>query len=400
MYKLVIADDEPKIRRGLKNILDWNAYDIEFVGEAEDGESAYEIFRQLKPDILFLDICMPFLNGLDLLSRIKRENDSCRIIIITGYDEFSYAQQAIRCGASDYLLKPVSISELEKTVRRTVAELNSAQKFNCYKKLMDRKPEDIAELMRDQYFYSLICDNQGMDPADELMIPGINRTEKLELFVIRISRGPAIDNLDKNALCYGIRNILKELFNQNGPSCFFDDKNLNLVMVYADVSDENQNRAESVTDYIEAFTQTSVIWEKYSALRYEQMPKAYEEICGRLTEKAKLHPITQMIVKYIENHAGEKSLSLSIAARDLNISPSYLSKLLKDDIGMTFVDYLTDIRIKRAKQLLEKPNIRIYEASDLVGYSNQYYFSRAFKKITGISPIEFKEGRKNCKKNA
>ena len=81
MYKLLIADDEPRIRRGLRNSLDWNEFNIEVVGEAEDGEIALSQTEKLKPDIIFLDICMPFLNGLELIKKLNETDNNCIIII-------------------------------------------------------------------------------------------------------------------------------------------------------------------------------------------------------------------------------------------------------------------------------------------------------------------------------
>jgi two-component system, response regulator YesN len=107
MLKVLIADDEPKIRRGLKSSIDWNELDIEVVGEAEDGEIAFEMAKVLKPDILFVDICMPFIDGLELISKIKDILPDSLVIVITGHDEFSYAQQSIKLKVFDYLLKPV-----------------------------------------------------------------------------------------------------------------------------------------------------------------------------------------------------------------------------------------------------------------------------------------------------
>lgn len=100
MWKLVIADDEPKIRRGIENILNWSEFGIEIVGQAEDGEIALEIIKENRPDIILLDINMPFLNGLDLLQKLKEIGNSGIVIIISGYDDFSYAQKALQYNVS------------------------------------------------------------------------------------------------------------------------------------------------------------------------------------------------------------------------------------------------------------------------------------------------------------
>jgi len=108
MWKLIVADDEPKIRRGIENILNWKDFNIEIVGQAEDGEIALEIITEKKPDIILLDINMPFLNGLNLLQKLKNINNNSIVIIISGYDDFQYAQKALQFNVFDYILKPVN----------------------------------------------------------------------------------------------------------------------------------------------------------------------------------------------------------------------------------------------------------------------------------------------------
>ena len=104
VYKLLIADDESRIRKGLRNVLDWNELNIEVVGEAEDGEIALVQTKKLNPDLIFLDICMPFLNGLKLIEKLNEPDRNCIIIIITGHDEFEYMHEALKLKVFDYLL--------------------------------------------------------------------------------------------------------------------------------------------------------------------------------------------------------------------------------------------------------------------------------------------------------
>src|SRR5471030_1021752 len=128
MWKLVIADDEPKIRRGIEGILDWNDFNIDIVGEAEDGELALEVIQEKKPDIILLDINMPFLSGLNLLERLKDINNKSIVIIISGYDDFSYAQKALRFNVFDYILKPVNKKSMEDIITKAVYKLNKIKR--------------------------------------------------------------------------------------------------------------------------------------------------------------------------------------------------------------------------------------------------------------------------------
>lgn len=108
MIKVFLVEDEVIMRKGIKNHIPWEKEGLEFVGEASDGELAYPLIKKTKPDILITDIKMPFMDGLELSSLVKKEFPNTKIIILSGYNEFDYAKRAISIGITDYLLKPVS----------------------------------------------------------------------------------------------------------------------------------------------------------------------------------------------------------------------------------------------------------------------------------------------------
>ena len=112
MVKIFLAEDEKIVRERIKNGIAWEKYGFEFSGEAPDGELAYPLILKTKPDILLTDIRMPFMDGLELAELVKKELPDLHIMFFSGYDDFEYAKRAIKIGAADYLLKPVSSSEL------------------------------------------------------------------------------------------------------------------------------------------------------------------------------------------------------------------------------------------------------------------------------------------------
>lgn len=123
MFKVLIIDDEEIIREGLRVAVDWGSMDCTLVGEAEDGDDGFELVKTLKPDIIFTDIRMPGLNGLDMILKIKELKHECRIIILTGFRDFEYAQEAVRLGAFRLLLKPTKEDELISTIKEAAKEL-------------------------------------------------------------------------------------------------------------------------------------------------------------------------------------------------------------------------------------------------------------------------------------
>lgn len=125
MYRVLLVDDEIYVRKGLINLMDWQSLQYEICGEAENGQQAVSMIEELKPDLVIADIRMPILNGLGLIKAVKEDGTHQPLfIIVSGYHDFSYAQQALRYDVFDYILKPVDEEELEATLLRIAGELS------------------------------------------------------------------------------------------------------------------------------------------------------------------------------------------------------------------------------------------------------------------------------------
>ncbi|MCI1722708.1 MAG: response regulator [Lachnospiraceae bacterium] len=155
MIKLFLAEDETVMREGIKKHIDWEKEGIEFAGEAGDGEIAYPMILNLKPDILITDIKMPFMDGLQLIELVKKELPDLHVIILSGYDDFSYAQKAITLGASEYLLKPISPSKLLETVRKVAAAIQ-AEHPKGQTDWTQEELEEKEELSKNRLFNAMI----------------------------------------------------------------------------------------------------------------------------------------------------------------------------------------------------------------------------------------------------
>lgn len=128
MYRVMIVDDEKYIRRSIINRVEWGKYGLEVVGEAADGEEAYAGVQLYQPDIILVDIRMPVLDGLGLIKLLAEEHSQIRVIILSAYQDFSYAKKAIQLGVEDYLLKPIDELELEQVLLKIIKELDSEEK--------------------------------------------------------------------------------------------------------------------------------------------------------------------------------------------------------------------------------------------------------------------------------
>ena len=254
MYKVLLVEDEELIRQGLKLTTPWADYGCRVIGEASDGIDGAEKIRRLKPDIVITDVRMAMVDGLTMISGLQKEDLSCEYIVLSGYDDFAYAQKALQLECCGYLLKPVDDDELK----------------------------------------------QALDHA-------IHRLEKR-----------------------------KRTYPENPP-------------------------AESVS--------------QDAQFDFRNIPDKYlDKACSILK------------TRYNEN------LTLGSVAQELNISDSYLGKLFKSNTDYTFLDVLTLYRIRAAVGMLQKTDMKIYEISDAVGYTDSKYFSKIFRKITGFKPMEIKNG--------
>ena len=138
MYKLMIADDEPLIRRGIKQLIDLSSLQIGEIHEASTGEEALKVFEEFKPEIVLMDINMPKIDGLSVAKKIKSINPDTKIAIITGYNYFDYAQTAIKIGVEDYILKPISKSDVSEIIVKLVSSLQKERKDKEIEKVLEK----------------------------------------------------------------------------------------------------------------------------------------------------------------------------------------------------------------------------------------------------------------------
>lgn len=237
--RVYIADDEVWIIIGLKKLIEKSGLPFQIIGEANNGVAALEEIEEKKPDILFTDIRMPGYNGLELMERLNEKGLSMKVVFISGYADFEYAQSAIRLGAFDYLLKPVDQDKLQEVLER------------------------------------LLAGEEGRRDED--------------------------------------------------------------------------------------------------------------------SEEAEVNPSTiKMIVGEMKQHYTE-NITLTDLSRKYGISPGHLSGLIKEELQLSFSEYIASKRLQKAKELLADESLSIEEIAERVGYSDYFYFTKVFKKNCGISPSKYRK---------
>lgn len=156
MYSVFIVDDEIVVREGIRNKINWEETDFTFVGEAPDGELAFSMIQDVKPDILITDIKMPFMDGLELAKMVKKFQPWVHIIILSGHDEFEYAKQAISIGIEDYILKPFTAEELLKSLTKIQKKLDEQKQQYLDIAQLKQRLESNTELMREKFLTDLL----------------------------------------------------------------------------------------------------------------------------------------------------------------------------------------------------------------------------------------------------
>ncbi len=398
MWKVMIADDEPKIRRGLRTTIERVRTDMKVVAEAEDGEMALTVARREKPDILMIDVRMPFLNGLELIEKLNGILDGCIIIVVSGHDEFEYAQRALQLKVFEYVLKPVPQDVLASVLARAAEALAGAQQQRKYLAWAHEQLDRNMPLLKEQFLRDWMRGRLApLELTEQSLFLNVDTSGPKALAVIHvveraIATSPG-EERDRRLALYAVRSVVEESFRDFSPLVFLDDRDDIVVLAHCAGGPawvEAASRTEARV--VPALTQALIV--AYATVEDAPtgVPEAYEALSAEVAEKGSHRSLVVLALRYIDAHFGEPELSLEEVASFAQISPGYLSRLLKQETGFSFIDYLTRVRINKAVQIMNDPSVKVYEVAEAVGYQSQHYFSRAFKRVFGRPPIEYRKG--------
>jgi two-component system response regulator YesN len=395
-WTVLIADDEPKIRRGLTQLLASHAQEFTVVGEAEDGERALEMISACRPDLLLVDIRMPFVDGLELIGRLvaAEGENNLRVVVISGHDEFDYARQALGLGVFDFLLKPVDEDVLIGTLRRAAADLGRARAKDTQLLRARELAAKNRPVLIEGFFREALAG--GLSPADwdeTAAFLGLHfqGTPQLALVATGESPGPAGRPLWAGL---ALRRVAEEAF-AGFPNLLlsWDDPGTLAVLaeedrdeVWTRALDQLEHRAREVLGLVVSVDRVPVpgfpatlasIWEDLVVDRRDRSPHG---------------TLATLALNVLERRFKEPELSLDDLAVELQVSPGHLSRVLKQATGVPFVEALARVRVRKATILLGDPSVKMYEVAERVGYSSQHYFSRAFRRVLGVAPTDYRRG--------
>ncbi|WP_066070261.1 response regulator transcription factor [Neobacillus soli] len=356
MINILIVDDERVERMALKQIIEQGMGNIKIVGEAENGLRAIRLAEELKPDLILMDIQMPGMDGLAAIKEINRKNSAIQYIIVSAYETFEYARQALRLGVKDYLLKPSRIDTIIETVQSVTKRIQREKDESN-----SRKQEKIKIQKLQQEFH------EGSRRALE--------TEKNILEQLRQGNGKVVQKLVLSFV---------EYCEETGKSISETHQRLlRIVLLISrflnDIGIEIETPFFSLqaTNYQQLNTESRLVLEK--------MLKSFTSMKNEISPN-----IFQTIKQFIVENS-HREISLEIVAAQVNLSPYYVSKLFKEHSGTNFIDFLTECRIMKAKKLMLDPSKSLKEITFEVGFHDPSYFSRVFKRSHNISPTDYRK---------
>ncbi len=375
-HKLLVVDDEKPIREKLKNNIDWEEEGYHIFAAA-DGEEALDIIKEQEIDILVTDIQMPKLSGMNLIEKSRKINPELKIIVISGYAEFEYAQKSIRFGVNEYLLKPFRSQKLLSVV-------NQARKDLELEKNKEAKLEELREEISNYLNSNQLQSSYAWMVEDAFFESQSMILKKIELESV-LKRGSRDDVLK------AVNNIIEEIseLSLNKQKLFIILNNL--ILESFKIMKELDYDAE---DLLEVIDRESLEGLNYKDLKEvevflkELLLHLHNLICFNPAERNQ--EIIEDMKKYIaENY--QDGITLSEMAGEFNLSTSYLSNLFHDETGESFSEYLNMLRLNKAKELLKSTDIKIYQIADRLGFNDAYYFSSWFKKLVGASPTTYRD---------
>jgi two-component system response regulator YesN len=334
MYTVLVAENEPWVLRGIVKMVEEAGEEFEVVGACSNGEEAWSMIQEVWPMLLITDIMMPDLDGLSLCKRIYDHQLSLVSIIVSGYDNFQYAQKAMTYGVSDYLLKPLQFESLTETLNRSKAKLESLTDLNRY----------IVK------FQSLLDNRQDLQPK-------LVMQKQVELIQSVLGMGHFQQNVRISLL-----NIFEHKLKMLLEECDIGFK---------DVPPYDPHDEGSMIRYYTVMLEKWYLSQNKAAK--SSMPKVIEESCRYIKERFK------------------EEITLTEMAAFTHFSVSHFSTLFKKHTGSSLVNYVNGLKIDEAKKLLLTTSYSVSEITEIVGFSTTPYFSRVFKTTVGLSPLEYRK---------
>lgn len=490
MKTLLIVEDEKMIRQGIKAMVQRSGVPVEVIMECNNGETALEVIREQKIDVMFTDIRMPKMDGIELVKQMQNCEHIPLTVAISGYDDFSYAVEMLRNGVREYILKPVEREKIVHILQKLNDEIEQKQdtdntnreisyqqmKHVLLRDVLTEEELDTIEKQYAGYFYEesyrvccrrtekqkmavrggrnfifleevgendifivpeekyvLLLKNELQDSYVGISSPHKGMRELRQAYrEACVARKTAfVRNAPQMFYCEETVRIPEKLLTEAAklvePSAnmqrvqlmgterlgeleksmyqlFFETKNGRIapetfaVCLKSFLEDLEKTYRNTIGDDVKYLKACEIIWNEQCIEIYEEkfmdaIVAIHEKIHSRLDENKNSQKM-KLAVEYIEEHYAS-DLNMAVVSNYISMNYSLFSYSFKQYTGSNFVNYLKDIRMKKAKELLAETDMKIIEISQKVGYDNEKHFMKLFKAECGVSPSEY---RKNMTK--
>lgn len=505
MFTILIVDDEKLERNGVKFLLKRENEEYRIL-EAANGKDALGVLASNHVDIMFSDVKMPYMDGLELTSHVKETYSDIEIVLFSGYNDFTYAREALRYGVVDYVLKPVDPEEFHKTLERAERHIEERREE---RKRLGRQEDELKKYFLVDWLYTgnskseenlqaltadpkdllnrctrmilVSASNTFFETEEEHFIENLKEQIQREMYYVNLNSNEALFLFSEKYTDYkGLAEKLHHFFSRQYdtecyfavsrpvkgwrglPSEFYELETLleeqfyqpdQHVMVNGQSEQEQGDPAKADSELTEQISK-DIKYKDVAHLRqdFERLERKYreskdfsemyvkfvfsgivkelyEQIAGsdekelarkveRLYRCRKIGDILNIVsgviqefevciteqeggfreevskVKnYILHHYSEKNLGAENLAAVVYLSPGYLSTVFKEETGMTLNRYVREIRMNKAKELLEGTGKKISQISKEVGFSSSTYFCRSFREFFGMSPESCRKGQ-------
>ena len=410
---ILIVDDEVIVVNLLKKHIDWQSLGMNEVFTAYTAMDAREIVSGNKIDIIVCDIEMPQENGLFFLAWVRESFPDIVKIILTGYPDFKYAQDAINIGVVKYLLKPVGFEELSETVRLAADEINKRKN----EKLQISSGRQQEPKREEKIFYTNLLTGDILpfpEFIDKALKMGCLNREELEpkgLVYIRLA-GAQVEMKNNSILLFALSNIAEELFPDITEVHLWDnifwivktehDRTQLYEMCELFMSKLKDRFPGEIFAYFIYHISLETLSErskdlKHAAMQYRNVGQFIYDVDDLIesvmdTENGAQHPSAWAVVENVKDYVHEhyaEDISRQDIESSVHLNGDYLNRIFKKATGYSLVQYIQYYRILVSKRLLAEQKCTITEAGTKVGFDTPSYFAKVFKKWTNMTPNEY-----------
>ncbi len=412
--KVFLVDDEIVIREGIRESFPWDETPYDLVGEAPDGEMALPMIRDTNPDIVITDIKMPFMDGLELCKVLRTQMPWIGIIVLSGYDEFEYARQCIQLGVREYLLKPISSTDLKEALDKIGRQIDEERKTLEHASSLRARMGNDEKFLKEKLVESLFSDEAVPEDAENVLkqLSSMGCPVPAPCYVVIDAAFEPI-GIGQEAVA-----ILTEL--SNGTVLSTPGRTGIRLLVLGETGEDTEEKAYSLAtslvqeleragcceirigigDIINDPAQILHSFKTARHIRHLLIERKDEgslilgtREMGDVTED--MPEVINDAKLYMSQNFTDPNLMLTDVASAVNMSKSRFSAVFSQATGKTFTEYLIHLRLSKAKELLRSTNYKNSQIADEVGYNDSHYFSYIFKKNTGMTPSEYRSQYQN-----